>query len=125
MSGTLQLKPGASPKRQNVNSRSMTPICGLAIQITYSVWSSMFSSTNCVITAICDGKHKEGSRHYEGEAFDMRSRNIFDHNDKLEFVEALKQALGPEFDVILEGVGEDWEHFHIEFDPKGATLKQS
>ena len=119
MSGYLQLKHGVTPKRQNVNARSMTPTCALAIQITYSVWHCAFPWTNCVITSICDGDHKEGSKHSEGEAFDLRTKKIVDEIYKMEFLEKLKEALGPDFDVILEGLGKDWEHLHIEYDRKG------
>lgn len=64
-----------------------------------------------VITSLNDGKHMNGSKHYVGQAMDLR---IWGLEDKLEVVkEELKQVLGRDFDVVLEG-----DHFHIEYDPK-------
>lgn len=64
-----------------------------------------------VITSLNDGKHMQGSKHYEGKAMDLR---IWGLESKLEQVKKeLQDALGKDFDVVLEG-----DHFHIEYDPK-------
>jgi hypothetical protein len=66
-----------------------------------------------VITAGLDGQHKEGSKHYIGQAVDIRSRNI---ESKLipTIVRECKLALGRDFDLVQEDT-----HLHLEFDPKG------
>lgn len=66
-----------------------------------------------VITAGTDGKHMVGSLHYRGLALDVRTRDLKDE-DKQPAATAIRQVLGADFDVVLEG-----DHFHIEHDPKG------
>jgi hypothetical protein len=72
-----------------------------------------------VVTSVVDGLHMEGSKHYTGEAFDCRSKHLPDYETKLRVLGALEEALGKDFDVLLELVGDDSEHLHLEFDPKG------
>ncbi len=64
---------------------------------------------NCVITSGSEGRHQDGSLHYEGLALDLRTVNI----PKPEWdgtVTAIKSALGPDFDVVLEAT-----HIHLEY----------
>lgn len=63
------------------------------------------------ITSGRDGKHMTGSLHYSGQAFDFRSRDIASA-DLHHLVATLAEALGKEFDVVLES-----DHIHVEFDP--------
>ena len=65
----------------------------------------------CVITAGTDGKHMNGSLHYEGRALDLRTRNIAGR--ELQAKVALQQRLGKNFDVVIEA-----DHIHLEYDPK-------
>lgn len=69
-----------------------------------------------VATSILDGTHKTGSLHYQGRAFDLRVRDVIPERRKA-FRDALRVALGPEFDVVLEAT-----HVHVEWDPKTAHL---
>lgn len=71
-----------------------------------------------VITSAADGKHKQDSFHYKDLALDLRSRDLPNEQVKLEVLQALKDALGENYDMILENLGNPSEHFHIEFDPK-------
>lgn len=65
-----------------------------------------------VVTSVVDGVHGFGSLHYVGYASDVRTWEILD--DLLpKFTGGLSEALGPEFDVVLES-----DHIHIEFKPK-------
>jgi hypothetical protein len=68
-----------------------------------------------VVTSVNDGKHRQGSLHYEGLAFDIRTWALKTAADKEHALRELKRALGPDYDVILEA-----DHIHIEFDPKEA-----
>ena len=69
---------------------------------------------SCVCTAGTDGKHMEGSLHYKARAVDLRSRHVA--SDALpKIVEELKERLGKDYDVILEG-----DHIHAEHDPKST-----
>ena len=61
-----------------------------------------------------DGVHGKGSKHYSGEAFDCRTRNIPGaHSAKMAIVDAIKRVLSKDFDIILEK-----DHIHVEYDPK-------
>lgn len=65
-----------------------------------------------VVTSVTEGKHQLGSLHYKGLAFDLRisawTPSMVDN-----VVIAIKKALGPDWDVVLET-----DHVHIEHDPK-------
>lgn len=74
--------------------------------------------TELVITAGMDGKHMTGSRHYVGEALDIRSKGLLTTDRKETFLEKIRTRLGPGYDCILEGANTPNEHFHIEYDPK-------
>lgn len=65
-----------------------------------------------VLTSVCDGIHGKGSRHYSGQAFDCRTRD-FGPGGAKKALKALKEALGAEFDIVLET-----NHIHVEWDPK-------
>lgn len=67
-----------------------------------------------VVTSVADGKHRPGSLHYRGEAVDIRTRHL-SRVDANYFAEAVSEALGAEYDVVLE---RDPPHLHIEYDPK-------
>lgn len=116
----LKIKPGVSLK-------NLTPQMTLAARIIEGVYTQY--DTECWITSGNDGIHMEGSKHYRGEALDFRTKNIgkswYTPEDtrerKLALVEDIKLALGGqmrEFDVLLEGLGTDNEHLHVEYDPK-------
>ena len=64
-----------------------------------------------VITSAKDGKHGPKSLHYEGLALDLRSRDLAGR--QVFVVMDLKNALGPDYDVVLEA-----DHIHVEYDPK-------
>ena len=67
-----------------------------------------------VVTAGSDGQHKQGSRHYTGEAIDVRSKSFVNLEAKERFREAYEMALGPHFRVLFENVGTNSEHFHAQ-----------
>lgn len=66
----------------------------------------------CTVTSVMDGRHMENSLHYKGRAFDLRSRMI-PKDKQARMVMAFKDALGDDWDVVLEK-----DHFHLEYDPK-------
>lgn len=68
-----------------------------------------------VVTSCTDGVHSKGSRHYVGLAVDIRSKGL---PKPAETAAVIQEALGSEFDVLLEGAGTDNEHLHVEFDPR-------
>jgi len=74
--------------------------------------------TDCIVTAISDGKHKRGSAHCTGRAADLRSHHLPDLAEKHDVLEMIRTRLGVEWDVLFEAQGTPGEHFHIEWDPK-------
>ena len=67
-----------------------------------------------VITSANDSRHGPGSKHYTNEAIDVRSHNFRDATAKHLFRTAYELALGPQFRVLLEGLGTPNEHFHAQ-----------
>lgn len=70
-----------------------------------------------VVTELTGGKHKPNSLHYKGQAADIRTHHLSEKRRNL-FNNALKDALGADYDVIIEFPGKPEEHMHLEFDPK-------
>lgn len=69
-----------------------------------------------VLTSGVDGKHKSGSLHSEGKAHDFRTHHV-KREDLYALVGTIQDALGNEFDVLLENEGQPNEHLHVENDP--------
>lgn len=70
------------------------------------------NGAGAIITSGIDGKHMQNSLHYSGRAFDFRTKLLHFEVVKL-IVAELKERLGKDYDVILEG-----DHLHVEWDPK-------
>ena len=94
--------------KKGVKSKGIQPEILLAIQEAREVYHQLGAET--VITSLLDGKHMKGSKHYEGQAVDLRIRHL--HDPQLAF-SLLRSALGRDYDVVLEK-----SHIHVEFDPK-------
>ena len=84
----------------------------LAAMVIADEISVAVADVEIVITSILDGDHMQGSKHYTGEAFDMRKR-CYDDSEQKSILEKLIMNLGTDFDVVNEST-----HFHIEYDPK-------
>jgi hypothetical protein len=72
------------------------------------------------ITSGNDSKHMAGSKHYSGEAIDIRSKNFPTKEAKQEFIAAVLARLdltGAGYQMFLESEGQANEHFHLEYDP--------
>lgn len=95
---------GASP----VILRALADVDELAVRLGYCF----------VVTSVCDGRHRVGSYHYSGRAFDFRTRHL-SVQDAVLFVKAVRVLLGMNFDVIYEDPNPrerfDGEHGHVEF----------
>ena len=109
---TVALKSG-------VRVGGIRPEMAVALVVIASVYDAR--AIPLVITSGLDGEHNATSArhprslHYEGLAWDLRlpSRSTSKAQDDADVKAALASALGPEFDVVLEG-----DHLHVEFDPK-------
>lgn len=62
--------------------------------------------------------------HPSGRALDFRTKHI-PMIDKLPLIRAINAALGTQWDVVLEHTGQDHEHAHIEYQPKGVEMKRT
>jgi hypothetical protein len=78
------------------------------------------------VTSCNDSTHMKGSLHYKGLAFDTRTHDITLSNRGIwleQLKSDIKNALGDEFDVILEDLNGPNEHIHTEYDPKPVAEK--
>jgi hypothetical protein len=86
------------------------------------------------VTSANDGGHKEGSKHFTDEAFDIRIRNVKDfkwgvtgdfiYNDIVNaWVRQIALELGSDYDVVY-GDKNHLSHIHIEYDPKKTGGKK-
>ncbi len=66
---------------------------------------------DAIITSGRDGTHGPRSLHYFGRALDLRIRHLSDGLAKT-IRDEIKNALGIDFDVVLES-----DHIHVEYDP--------
>lgn len=70
------------------------------------------------ITSVMDGKHMVGSKHYEGNAFDLRTwadeyGTQASRSEKAYLAYRLQEVLGCDWDIVIEST-----HIHCEYDPK-------
>ena len=63
---------------------------------------------NTVITSVTDGEHMVGSKHYTGEAVDLRTYDL-STKEMISWRNKIAWALGKEYTVILED-----DHIHIQ-----------
>jgi len=73
-----------------------------------------------VITSANDSNHAKDSRHYTDEALDLRTHNFRNPGHVALFVRLLEKRLGPQFTVIVEDIGTENEHVHVQV-RKGMT----
>lgn len=69
------------------------------------------------ITVGSNGKHMVNSKHYDGNALDIRSKNI-PTPLKMIYLANVMDRLGKGYEGFLEDRDTKNEHFHIEYDPK-------
>jgi len=63
---------------------------------------------NVTVTSGCDGDHIEGSAHYAGKAFDLRTRDFIGSVQM--WSKRIKQALGSCYFILIES-----DHIHIQW----------
>lgn len=106
-SDDMQLKAG-------VSVRGLRPELVVAIGVAGWVFSA--AGHELTVTSACEGKHSKGSKHYSGLAVDLRTRDIPGGPEGIAATSLavdLREALGNEFDVVVEKT-----HIHVEFHPK-------
>ncbi len=81
-----------------------------------NIANAMGLEKDMVITSANDGRHMTGSKHYTGEALDIRTKTLT-MDERVGFIDHLKRKLGSNYDVVLEDLGRANEHLHVERDP--------
>ena len=77
----------------------------------------------CIVTSARDSEHSTKSKHYLGNALDYRLRHVEPFNAIDQLYKTIKTRLNPEFDVVLEGLGTEAPHLHVEYDPDFRDVK--
>jgi hypothetical protein len=105
--------------KEGVQIGVLTPQLVLAAIIVESVYQR--GSLDPVITSCNDGEHhgqpvKGDSKdpHYMGKAFDIRLWEIHPEN-RQGVLDSLREALGDNYVVLWENVGEPNEHYHVQW----------
>lgn len=101
---TLQLK-------FTVRLKDLSPQMALAALVV----AGCYGEQTCTVTSANDSKHSRKSFHYHGNALDFRLKDYLGDKRALEL--KVRNALGNEFDVLIEDLGGDNEHLHVEYDP--------
>lgn len=102
----MKLKPG-------VHLKELQPQLVFAALIVQSIYHK--HAHEATVTSANDGQHKSGSLHYEGFALDFRIKDF--QGNKTALAVEVADALGSDFDVVLEDLGKPNEHLHVEYDP--------
>lgn len=105
----MEFKPGVSLK-------GLTPQILLGLIEAEKVYKNRLLTMT--VTSMNDSKHKEGSLHYRGLAADLRTKGTGSATSLFGDLKNKLQPMG--FDVILEFLGQEQEHIHIEHDPHGV-----
>jgi hypothetical protein len=100
--------------KKGVKLRLLSPQMVVALMIVHAVYAR--NNAICTVTSANDSTHSLNSLHYGGNALDFRTKNYASNKSML--LEEVKQSLGDEYDVVLEGLDTDNEHMHVEYDPK-------
>lgn len=106
----MRLKPG-------VKLEGITPQIVLAACIVRNCYREVDPDASCTITSANDSKHSSRSLHYQGKGLDFRTHDVR-LTLKRVLLRRIQEALGDQFDVLLENEGTSNEHIHVEWDPK-------
>lgn len=102
--------------KYGVKLTSLSPQMVLAAMVVKSVCEQF--NVPCCITSANDSTHSAKSLHYRGMALDFRTKYAALNGSERNFQDTIVSRLGPDFDVVLEALGTDNEHLHVEYDPK-------
>jgi hypothetical protein len=104
--------------KPEVRFKDFTPaMCHILRCLVDIARSGIWPAGDIEITSANDGSHSQNppSRHYVGEAVDIRSRDIEGQELREEWAERLQAWLGKEnFMVLYESPQTENEHYHIQ-----------
>lgn len=96
----------------------ISPAIFFAISEAAVAWG-VGGADELIVTALRNGQHRLGSRHFKGEGVDIRSKNL-PPVVRQSAVERLRLALGQRWKVLLESPGQENEHVHISYVADGG-----
>ena len=102
--------------KSGVKLTDLSPQIVLAMMVAEEVFAEF--GVPLVVTSVNDGKHSAESWHYKGRAFDARTKYPDLDGRESELRDKVKEALGDDFDVVMEAIGEDREHLHVEWEQR-------
>ena len=83
----------------------------IALIVILNTYFELRIGKEFVVTSCTDGKHMKGSKHYSGNAIDIRSRHLTTSE-----INKLKSWFdchhGVKYDMVVEK-----DHIHVEYDP--------
>lgn len=94
----IYIKRGVNPKNLTI----MAAVANVA----------QLDELSLTVTSGTDGKHMKGSKHYVGDALDIRTRGL-DQAQVMLVATHISERLGNGYDVVVEK-----DHIHVEYDPK-------
>jgi hypothetical protein len=96
--------------------RGPSPRLVLALVVASEVYAE--HGADCVVTSLDDGEHSTRSRHYTGEAVDLRVKHVSSDTADEIFDELHHRLLplGPEYLVLREYRGEANDHIHVHYE---------
>ena len=105
----IQLKAG-------VDLRGISPEVIVGLLVLDGVFAR--HGAHVVITSVRDGQHMERSKHYSGDAADVRLVSRFNttENVDMKVLAEARAALSDQFDLVLED-----DHYHLELDVEADT----
>jgi hypothetical protein len=113
-------------RKKGVTWEGVEPEVMVGLAIVYSIFKKHGIDMLTVTSTRYDfSGHMKGSKHYEGQAIDIRSNNLTEdvklgilHDASMMLFNLYKR----DYDFILESIGKKTEHFHLEFDPKNKKV---
>jgi hypothetical protein len=103
--------------KDRVSLRELRPQMVLAMTVLLQIYEANFAA-EMVITSVNDGDHAEESYHYEGRAFDARTKGTGRSTQIAQQAAEILRPLG--FDVVLEDLKGENEHLHVELDRRAG-----
>ena len=98
-------------KSKKVNIKDLKPEISSKLEIIEDACKhSNGIGYEMTITSGKDGTHMKGSKHYSGNAIDIRTSDMMHINAT---TSRIQSKLGDDYDVIFEK-----DHIHIEYDPE-------
>lgn len=86
---------------------------GPVLAVADRIWKKYGREEGATITAGLDGIHMEGSKHYTGNAVDLRNRYFTQEEQEEVFIELIESLDNDVYDLVHHKT-----HYHIEYDPK-------